>query len=317
MRGFPAVCAAILAIFLAGPRTGPVAPVPAAEAQVLYCAYCGRQIEGRYLQDQGRAYHPKCAAQVAPRCVICTKPILTSARVDIWGFHAHSDHGWDIDWCTYCGRIIGQASTGGGVTYTDGRAVCNLCRKTAIDTPEAGARVMARVRKRLVEWGIVLDYPPIPLQVGMKPWLRQVQGQGSRHIGETAEGLMEAEVTQRVKRGKGLGRRVVLSIYALSGMPEEKFASVMGHELMHAWGYLAGSQRRHPQLEEGAASYVEALILAEARSPEGAKRLEMIQNERDYTYGTGFRRVRRFVETRGWTALLDVLRTQEDLPPGY
>lgn len=318
MRGFLAVCAAILAVFLAGPRTGPVAPIPAAEAQVLYCAYCGRQIEGRYLQDQGRAYHQACyAGNVAPRCVVCSQPVLTSSRVDRWGFHAHVAHGSAINLCSYCGRIIGQASTGGGVAYTDGRPVCNLCRKTAIDTPEAGVRVMARVRKRLAEWGVVLDYPLIPLQLGMKPWLQQVQRQGSFAFGGETVGLTRAVVSQRVRGREVLDRRVDLSIYALAGLPEEVFASVMGHELMHAWGHLAGSQRRQPQLEEGAARYVEAVILAEAGSPEGAKRLEMIHYDDDPTYGTGFRRVRRFVETRGWTALLEILRTQHDLPPGY
>lgn len=318
MRSFWRLLAAVACLAIGGPGLGPAAPSAPAAAQALYCTYCGRPIEGRYLQDQGRAYHHACyAGHVAPRCVVCNQAVMGSSRVDRWGFHAHVEHGAGINQCAYCGRIIGAGSTGGGVAYTDGRAVCNLCRKTAIDTPEAGVKVMRRIRKRLADWGVVLDYPLIPLQLGMRPWLQQVQRQGSFAFGGETVGLTRAVVSQRVRGQEVLDRRVDLSIYALAGLPEEVFASVMGHELMHAWGHLAGSQRRQPQLEEGAARYVEAVILAEAGSPEGAKRLEMIHYDDDPTYGTGFRRVRRFVETRGWPALLEILRTQHDLPPGY
>ncbi|MEB3298162.1 MAG: protein DA1 [Candidatus Sericytochromatia bacterium] len=289
-----------------------------AMAQQLTCGVCGRSIEGRYLQNQQGNFHPACYAdKLAPRCAICSQAVMGTSRVDRWGFHAHAEHGRGIHQCAYCGRIIGQGSTGGGVTYTDGRLVCNLCRRTAVDTPEAGVKIMKRVRDRIAQWGLMLDSPLIPLALGMRPWLQHIQRQGSYAFGGETVGLTRAVVRQRVRGAEVLDRQVDLSVFALAGLPEDVFASVMGHELMHAWGHLAGSQRRQPQLEEGAARYVEALILAETGTPESTKRLEMIQYDDDPTYGAGFRRVRRFVEMRGWPALLEILRTQHDLPPGY
>ncbi|HEV8335188.1 MAG TPA: LIM domain-containing protein [Candidatus Polarisedimenticolia bacterium] len=68
----------------------PVLTETAAEDR-LHCAVCGKSIEGKYIEDQGEAYHRECYEQYrAPRCAACGKAILGS-RIDFEGKSYHEE----------------------------------------------------------------------------------------------------------------------------------------------------------------------------------------------------------------------------------
>ncbi len=68
------------------------------------------------------------------RCAACGQPLEGWYTRDMWGNATCSRHEAEFPRCSACTRLICPRLTGGGVTYADGRQVCMLCRRTAIDS---------------------------------------------------------------------------------------------------------------------------------------------------------------------------------------
>ncbi len=110
---------------------------PNCEALVsgLICAYCNKVITGDYITSSGKVYHPDCYHNnVVPRCSVCLQPLSGEYKIDIYGNKFHAIHTSELNKCDNCGRLICKELTGGGISYGDGRHICNICYKKAVFT---------------------------------------------------------------------------------------------------------------------------------------------------------------------------------------
>jgi hypothetical protein len=72
------------------------------------CQVCGKPITGRYVEQDGQAYHQSCYARaIAPRCAVCGEPIL-EARIEWEGKSYHEECYRDRmqPHCAVCGKVI-------------------------------------------------------------------------------------------------------------------------------------------------------------------------------------------------------------------
>jgi len=89
-----------------------------------------------------------------PLCAFCGKPISGKYIQDYWQNSYCAVHLKSIPQCDYCGRFIGSDSTQGGKMYQDGRKICGLCLKKAVSDPQEGRRVLNKVHGLLEASGI-------------------------------------------------------------------------------------------------------------------------------------------------------------------
>ncbi len=92
------------------------------------CQVCGDAITGRYLEQDGHAYHERCFARaIAPRCPVCGEPVM-QARIDWEGKSYHEKCYQDTiqPHCALCGKVIeGTYLVEGGKSY---HAACHRTR---------------------------------------------------------------------------------------------------------------------------------------------------------------------------------------------
>ncbi len=90
------------------------------KASELRCAVCGQAITGRYLEEEGRAYHEPCYARsVAARCAVCGDPIV-GPRIESDGksYHEKCYREAVLPRCAVCGQLIeGTYLKEGGKSY--------------------------------------------------------------------------------------------------------------------------------------------------------------------------------------------------------
>jgi hypothetical protein len=102
-------------LLLVAASTG--APSGAAE---LRCAVCGGAITGRYLDEDGKAYHESCYTKSrAARCAVCGDPIL-GPRIESEGksYHEKCYRESVLPRCAACGELIeGTYLKEGGKSY--------------------------------------------------------------------------------------------------------------------------------------------------------------------------------------------------------
>ena len=98
-------------------------------ASELRCAVCGGAITGRYLEEEGQAYHESCYAKSrAARCAFCGEPIL-GPRIESEGksYHEKCYRESVLPRCAACGKPIeGTYFKEGGKSYHPG------CHRTRV-----------------------------------------------------------------------------------------------------------------------------------------------------------------------------------------
>ncbi len=290
------------------------APVPFQVAE-LACAYCKRPITDTYVTSHGKTYHERCFVDhVAPKCVVCGKPITSDFLRDPWGNAFHSEHQGQTPQCAYCSRILSTTSSRGGWGYGDGRTVCGICVASAINDLPRARTLAASTRKALGSFGLKLNYGEVPLEIGDRTWLTSVRSQRQTLL-TLSEATAFTSTMTKTLNGKVVSKSV--SMYVLNGMPQDIFKGTMAHELMHAWNHLNCQVRHTPALEEGSANFVETLVLGRLGTSDAKHQIRAIEKSTDPSYGEGYRRVKRLVADLGFEALLETLKTSPDFPPGY
>src|SRR5262245_40139783 len=274
------------------------------------CALCGKRLTSEYIVKDGQNYHKICfESRLALRCALCGQVIQGRYIKDFWGNAYHSSHEGKSPKCEYCSRFLSQTLTDGGATYEDGRVVCGICRRTAVDRDGEAASLMKETVSDLGSSGIEIDRDDVRLHLVGLPELRERAGMGS-HILRGYTDFRETRMT-----GMTLSRRI--DVYILHGMPREDALATMAHELMHVWQSKKHRMSNDPAFSEGSCNY--ASYLALGRHPGGQSDFivhNMMESD-DRIYGKGFRRVKRFAEEKGIERWLDRLGSQDRLPPGY
>ena len=191
--------------------------------------------------------------------------------------------------CTYCGRLISRELTKGGTTYSDGRRICMLCHKSAIETPVKGKQLLQMVHDKLELLGIKISpFKPEFFLIDrsrLKSLAGQAETQGfARFQRETING--------QVKSFK-------LQIYILKGLPESSFITACAHELMHVWFFSRNITDISPRLAEGSCNYAAYLLLKNMPGPEAKYRIRELMEDKSPVYGKGFQKVFKMAEDRG------------------
>ena len=92
-----------------------------------HCAVCGQPVTGRYLQEEGAAYHEACYARTrAARCAVCSDPIL-GPRIESDGrsYHEKCYREAVLPRCAICGQLIE-----GTYLKEDGKSYHPQCHRT-------------------------------------------------------------------------------------------------------------------------------------------------------------------------------------------
>ena len=274
------------------------------------CAACQKPFDGSFQVHEGKPYHAACFHErFSPRCAIGGEPIRAAYLQNDWGDVYCPDHAKDCPVCFSCHRPICQRLTRGGVAYPDGRAMCNQCRKTAIDQPERGAAAVALVRRTLAKHGIDLKDVHVPIRLVLQP---ELDALNSKRKGAKTCGMMRSRIFTEDKR---VVKRVVEEILVLRGLPEDHFASIMAHELGHAWLFLNEYPPLPDAVEEGVCELCNALWLRSlAATPSALRRLKIMAASDDAVYGRGFRAADKALQRLPLSTLLAFVRHQRRFP---
>ena len=312
--------------------------VPVVAQSDIKCAACGKKITGDYVVYSGKIYHKGCYQQIAPRCVhygeilsgecveaegkpyhqecyinnaaehcaVCGEPILGSYRVDFWGNKYHAEHEAAHPACDYCGRVVCERVTGGGVNYDDGRKVCNICLQSAVFEEDIEPLILD-VARILDDNGLRVDMKDVPVNLVDMKTLARLSGMtaNTRELGFC-----------RCNETKMLGKKVrqMNMIYLLYGLPKRVFESALAHEMMHVWMNRNAEMRPKPLLAEGAANYASFIVLSQRDDKMARLLIKNLQEDPDLIYGLGFRSVRKYIDRKGLPAFIDYLRTHDRIP---
>ncbi len=277
----------------------------------LVCAKCGKKItDGQgYTITDGRAYHSDCLVLT---CSLCGRTIDQSYKRDHWGNVYHDYHWDDEKGCDYCGRLISNRTTGGGVRYIDGRYICNLCRPSAVDTFTTGEGLIDTVAAILSQEGIAVALSEIVMSLVDRDSLQKAKETSS----EALNGF--TLLTYQIVGNKdGVDTSLFPSVLLLYGMQRAYFIQSAAHELMHVWIGTHNPKRMEISFCEGSCNYAAYLVLQHLDDPLADYVIESMCLGRDIAYGHGFRRVKKMVEERGIPFWLEALKTRWDFPPGY
>jgi hypothetical protein len=305
-----------------------------AELFAARCAACGKPVSGRYVAAEGRAYHPEhfiCASCQSPlegqsyvpqdsllycqrcyrerfgvRCAVCGLAIEGKYLEDDWGNRICERHRSALPECFCCRRLICEALTGGGVAYQDGRQVCNLCRRTAVDQVAQGLGMELLARHALESWGLALGDSALPVRLVDRAGLARAGGQSGLVTGQTRVTIVTEGDHERSRR--------VDEILVLYGLPQEYYAAVLAHEYGHAWLFRQRFPRLSPQVEEGFCQLLSWQWLQQQGTPVAAFLQRVIQDDQDPVYGQGFRAAQSGLAGRSVRELASYLRMHRQFP---
>jgi hypothetical protein len=248
-----------------------------------HCAVCGKVIEGTYLVEGGKNYHPAChRTKVAAQCVVCSKPLENNYFADAWGNPFHSSHGKGV-LCPYCGRAMGQSSTGGSViSAASGMRVCRLCERRGIDSKGPAQSLLERTRLRLQD--------SFPVSRESFTWQLVSKSQLDQMLPPSQRAGNELGLTLETRARRGKSETLKIRVYLLSGLPEWLYEAVSAHELAHVWQHLQGLDDLPLDQAEGSAELAAYLILKQGGTEEGRIKIQGMERSEDPIYGGGFRK---------------------------
>jgi hypothetical protein len=235
---------------------------------------------------------------------------------DAWGNQYCARHSQEYKPCSACYRLVNERMTGGGITYPDGRLICNVCRKTAIDTKEQAKPAFETVAKFLHFLG--LKFRGLNLRIHLTNAIEIKQVDFADRTSQT--GVGQGQVMGYIRKvtfydGNGRTKRQVDGITILSGLPRESFEGIAAHELGHAWFYLAKIDALPVDIEEGFCNLLSYLLYKNTPVANGEFWSGLIENDPDPIYGEGFRKVRQTFKQYGFEDAMRYLYEKKELPP--
>lgn len=274
---------------------------------MVYCEYCKKPIsQGRYIKAEQGIFHEKCYHNhVALKCSLCGKSISGRYSKDYWGNTYCDNHTKQYAPCFYCQRLISDKTTRGGIKYGDGRTICAICAKTAVNNDNQAAAILQKARIALEKYGITLgQYNPRLFLVDRKK-LKSLSKQSREQSGFTYF---------KMATRAGQIESLTIDIYILKGLPEVSFLATAAHELMHVWHHLNGIPGTQAAYLEGSCNYAAYLVLALIKSPESLFEIHKLMKNPDKVYGDGFRKVKNLADKKGRPFWLSHLRKNKKLP---
>lgn len=271
------------------------------------CGICHKPIgQSPFVHHKRSMFHADCfATAFDPECAICSNPINGSYYIDSWGNVYCAYHYAVLADCDECGRKVCQELTGGGVTYPDGRLVCNLCRRKAVDTADQVRSSMKRVHDILGKNGLLIDESMFPIQLVDRA---EMDLRAKKLAGANVTGLFQPIIKRDGSRG-------VKAIYILWGKPAYSFEGTLAHELGHAWFYLNHIDGLNRTVEEGLCNVLKYVVCCEQDILETTHTVRRLFLNPDPVYGEGFRQAQKCLATQSVGALMRFVAMKKTLPP--
>jgi hypothetical protein len=281
-------------------------------AEHFVCAHCGRPLSGGAFCERGG--QPYCEedyrALFGPRCSVCGETLPAAYVTNPWGDTFCAHHQGEIPECHSCGRLASQQLTGGYVRYPDGRVICHLCLRSAVEDRGEAQGIMETVRRTLAHEGLDLGDVPLRVRLTDQHELDRLAGRSHR---KHPAGMARTQLTTR---GDKTVKREVLEILALHGLPREHLASILAHELAHAWLFLHAFPKLSPKVAEGICELASYLWLRTQDGAHAAYRIHVLEKNKDRVYGTGFRAARRVLRKHSLAWLLAFVKRYGRFPKG-
>ena len=230
-------------------------------------------------------------------CPICKSPFIGLVEVDTWGNRYCTRHSKEFPRCTCCQRLICEAITSGGVAYRDKRLVCNICRKSAVDTKEQAKPYVNAVAAWLFKQGLVFRNLTLKFDL---VYLDQMPSQANH-----GDGVLQGIIYQVISGRPPV--RKVNGVAILKGLSRQVMSGVVAHELGHAWLFLSGIDRLALPIVEGFCNTLSYLYHCEFNTEEAEFCKKIIEMSPDRIYGDGFRKVYSSVKKNGFPKVLSHL----------
>ncbi len=270
------------------------------------CHQCGKIINGHYIIATDKKYHKSCYNRyIADSCDVCGQPIYGEYLLNYWGHKYHSQHKNEFPLCRYCGRLICDRLTQGGVKYSDGRSICSLCYTTSINDRNQINSALKEIIDELQTHRITIDYKNITTELVSVNELARIMGSSYNNY---AQGTMR--LTEQLENGVMKSRYI--NIYILFGMPRVRFLSVLAHELTHVWIKL-NCDKLPLKVEEGTANLISYLILKRIGNSEAEYIIKSLMSDDDPVYGDGFRKAKERFDRMGLNNYLSYLEHKKPI----
>lgn len=238
-------------------------------------------------------------------CPICHSVLLGEISYDFWGNQFCFRHHKEFNHCFSCSRLVTAALTQGGLTYPDGRVICGICRKSEIVRPEQARLIADEVKAHLENSGIRFGNFSVPLRFVDQAELVRMS---NSHSTQKPTGLT------RIQSMMGGGEQRVIDILILFGLPEEHTASVLAHELGHAWMSLNHFPELNEMVCEGIAELIDYFWLKSLNSMESRFRIDLKKQNSDPIYGAGFQHAYNSMQLYGFEKMVQYVRQYRRFP---
>ncbi|CAI5957139.1 unnamed protein product [Closterium sp. NIES-65] len=246
------------------------------------CHACKQTIsEKQFNIKDGKPYHAACHRQLFhPKCTVC-QDFIRPNPAGMINFRSHPF--WGDKWCpahmtdstpscTSCSRLQSRGSPP-FIDLPDGRHLCLDCVDSAVLDSADCRPLFSSVSAFFAQLGMPVrqQIPVLAVEQQALNDAQRAEREGHEH-GSLTRGLClsEEQTIQMVVRLPGslthassfsaVGQQTmtvsrhcaVTAILVLYGLPRVLTASILAHELMHAWFKLDGGFRHlPPELEEG------------------------------------------------------------------
>lgn len=232
-------------------------------------------------------------------CCICLKALSGTIGYDPWGNAAHLTH--RISFCSSCDRILSPHRSGGAFRYSDGRLICGLCKKIAVNDGVSANRSRRKVLSLLEKSGF--DGIPKNVEIVLAHSKTLSAHSRKRHTA----GLTLSHVHFNNYKRTGVTHQIGI----LSGLPKVEFEAVMAHELLHVWQQEHGVKFT-PLYSEGLCELGAFLIYSQDESDLGRHLIQKMMKNDDPVYGNGYRLMQQKLETLGWRGLIaEILKNKQ------
>jgi hypothetical protein len=271
------------------------------------CAKCNGRIQGRYVVFEGKEYHSQCYRNfIQLRCDVCQGPIEGKYYIDAWNNNIHSAHKDAHGLCQSCSRVISRQTSGGGVEYSDGRKICNICRKSAVDLSSGIGESKKLVYFLLSQNGLT----GIPEDLEIMLVSKKVLAEKSKMKNDALRGYTESKM--KFLMGKKISADH--TIYILYGLPRLQFEGVLAHELLHVW---LNERLLAPEstITEGFCNLGTAMVYEKKNNDFSKILLKVMAEDPDPDYGDGFRRMSAELNRLGWKKLIQGMNKYKQPPP--
>lgn len=276
-----------------------------AEKEGLKCNYCNKILDKKYIINEGKRYHEKCFEEnILPQCSICSLPIKGDYLIDIYGNQYHEEHKQSLPKCDCCNRLISKLLTRGGIKYSDGRNICNLCASTAVYEQYQFNKVLRDVSSKLIYKGLNLNMKNVKVVGVDKNTL--ISKFGSNR--ENMQGFCDSQILTEFINDKLSSRKYSHTIYVLNGMSSLFTQYTVAHELMHSWLTENTKNNHSAKITEGSCNYISFIYLKSLRDEYKGDYLKLLESDPDPVYGEGLKYIRRNFENKSLHELLSFLK---------